>query len=71
MKNTNKINRPMNIEQKHYFPLYEDAMDIVSSTECTGMMYKPPLTDEEVAGYTDIYPVRQQKSQPSPTSSLK
>lgn len=37
------------------------SLDIVSSTECTGMFYKPPINDEEVEGYTDIYHVPQQK----------
>ena len=37
------------------------SLDIASSTECTGMMYKPPVTDEDVEGYQDIYSVPQQK----------
>lgn len=36
------------------------SLDIASSTECTGMMYKPPITDDEVEGYSDIYSVPQQ-----------
>jgi hypothetical protein len=34
--------------------------NIASTTDCTGMMYKPPLTDEEVENYEDIYSVTQQ-----------
>jgi len=36
------------------------GMEITSMTECTGMMYKPPVTDGDVEGYSDIYPVPQQ-----------
>ena len=34
--------------------------NIASTTDCTGMMYKPPVTEDEAEGYEDIYPVPQQ-----------
>jgi len=36
--------------------------DIASSTECTGMIPTPPLTDEEVDNYNDIFSVTQQSA---------
>ena len=36
--------------------------DIVSATECTGMIQTPPLTEEEVYGYLDIFHVPQQRA---------
>lgn len=36
--------------------------DVVSSTECTGMIATPPLNDEQVDGYLDIFHVPQQKA---------
>jgi len=36
--------------------------DIASSTECTGMIPTPPLTDEEVDNYNDIFSVTQQNA---------
>jgi hypothetical protein len=44
---------------------YLDEMmpiDVVSTTECTGMILTPPLTEDEVDGYTDIFHVQQQKA---------
>ena len=34
--------------------------NIASTTDCTGMMYKPPMTEEEAENYEDIYSVPQQ-----------
>lgn len=34
--------------------------NIASTTDCTGMMYKPPVTDEEAENYEDIYSIPQQ-----------
>lgn len=36
------------------------SMDVVSSTEMTGMVPTPPLDDSEVEGYRSLFPVRQQ-----------
>ena len=36
------------------------SLDLASNTECTGMMYKPPVTESEVEGYEEIYSVPQQ-----------
>ncbi len=30
---------------------------VASATECTGLMYRPPETEEEAESYTDIYVV--------------
>lgn len=37
------------------------SLDISSSTECTGMVPTPPLTEAEVEGLSSIYSVPQQK----------
>lgn len=36
---------------------------VFSATECTGMIPTPPLNDEQVEGYLDIFHVPQQKAQ--------
>lgn len=30
---------------------------VASATECTGLMYRPPESEEEAESYTDIYVV--------------
>jgi len=34
--------------------------NIASTTDCTGMMYKPPMTEDEAENYGDIYSMPQQ-----------
>lgn len=34
-----------------------DAESVVSSTECTGLMYTPPASPEEAESYSQIYEV--------------
>ncbi len=38
------------------------SLDIASITECTGMIPTPPLNDDEVDNYADIYSVPQQSA---------
>lgn len=37
--------------------------NVVSTTECTGMLYRQPMTDMDVDGYAEIYPVIQTKGE--------
>jgi hypothetical protein len=39
------------------------AIDVASMTECTGMIPTPPLTDDEVNGYSGIFHMPQQKAE--------
>lgn len=72
MKKNQKKETKVSKKHLNNIPQDDDAsLSIVSSTECTGMLYKPPLTDENAKGYTDIYHVQQQKDQPSPTDQKK
>ena len=36
------------------FPSLDD-MNVSSATECTGLMYRPPLDDYDLDSYKDIY----------------
>jgi hypothetical protein len=36
---------------------------VLSTTECTGMIPTPPLSDEQVDGYLDLFHVPQQKAE--------
>lgn len=42
---------------------YYDIKNIASVSDYTGTIPTPPLTDEEVEGYSDIYFVPQQKAE--------
>jgi hypothetical protein len=56
MKNDGKIRDRHNIDwDADYSP-----RNIASATDCTGMMYRPPVSDEEAENYGDIYGVPQQ-----------
>jgi len=50
------------MKDKHNIDWDEDysPRNIASTTDCTGMMYKPPVTDDETENYEDIYSVPQQ-----------
>ncbi len=50
------------MKDKHNIDWEEDysPRNIASTTDCTGMMYKPPVTDGETEAYGDIYSVPQQ-----------
>ena len=52
----------MNMKDRHNIDWDEDysPKNIASTTDCTGMMYKPPVSDEEAEAYEDIYSVPQQ-----------
>lgn len=39
----------------------ESQNNIISSTECTGLIQKPPETDAEVDSYKDIYHLPNEK----------
>ena len=41
---------------------YYDIKNIASANDFTGMIPTPPLTDADADGYSDIFPVTQQKS---------
>ena len=36
--------------------------DVVSSTECTGMIHGLPETDDEIVNYDDVYGIPDQKT---------
>ncbi|MCI8626635.1 MAG: hypothetical protein HFI40_10200 [Lachnospiraceae bacterium] len=36
------------------FPSLDD-MNVSSATECTGLMYRPPLDEDELDSYKDLY----------------
>ncbi len=38
-----------------------DSESVVSSTECTGLMYAPPASPEEAESYSQIYEVPHSK----------
>lgn len=38
-------------------PYYDDTMNVVSDTECTGMVPTPPFSDGEADSYREIYDV--------------
>ena len=44
---------------------FEDSyssLDVASTTDCTGMIPTPPLTEEEAENYGDLYSVPQQNA---------
>lgn len=49
------------IKEKPSADYAEDMLNkidaVASATECTGLMYRPPETEEEAESYTDIYVV--------------
>ena len=55
-------------DPKHHNPLntqYADdmtQMDVISATEVTGMVARPPLNEAEVEGYLTLFPVEQQEA---------
>ena len=51
--------RPLkNKEETSYIDDILNKIDsVASATECTGLMYRPPETEEEAESYTDIYVV--------------
>ena len=42
---------------KEFYPDYHltDPESVVSANECTGMVVSPPLTEEEVKSYNQLY----------------
>lgn len=34
---------------------FPDRSDVASAMECTGLMYKAPVTDEEYEAYQELY----------------
>jgi len=51
-KNTSK-NRQQNVTNEDTPSLR--SMNVSSATELTGMMYHPPITQEELDSYQDLY----------------
>ena len=54
-------------KKKQVFPIDEDALGmgvVVSSTECTGLMPTPPLSEQDEQSYTDIYDIPQPGNNP-------
>lgn len=49
-------------KQEHSFEDDYATLDIASTTDCTGMIPTPPLNEEEVENYADIYSVPQQSA---------
>ncbi len=52
----------MKNKEKQVLPLQDndsffDTDTVASSTECTGLIPAPPLSDEEAESYTDIYSI--------------
>ena len=49
------------VKEKNSVDYAEDVLNkidsVASATECTGLMYRPPETEEEAESYTDIYVV--------------
>ena len=49
------------IKEKNGADYADDVLNkidsVASATECTGLMYRPPETEEEAESYTDIYVV--------------
>ncbi len=49
------------IKEKHEADFVDDVFNkidsVASSTECTGLMYRPPENEAEAESYTDIYVV--------------
>lgn len=50
------------MKDRHNIDWEEDfaPRNVASTTDCTGMMFKPPITEEETEAYEDIYFVPQQ-----------
>jgi len=50
------------MKDRHNIDWEEDyaPRNVASTTDCTGMMYKPPVTEEETEAYGDIYSMPQQ-----------
>lgn len=49
-------------KQEHSFEEDYATLDIASTTECTGMIPTPPLSEEEVENYADIYSMPQKSA---------
>ena len=54
-KRRDKYNVPL--EDDFGDTTYFDATNVVSETECTGMVRTPPLSDDEADAYREIYDV--------------
>ncbi len=46
-------------------------MDVISNTDVTGAVPRPPLTDAEAEGYGDIVPMPQQRADHAGKQQLK
>ncbi|MGI5849105.1 MAG: hypothetical protein ACOX8Q_03405 [Christensenellales bacterium] len=56
------MNKNRKNHQKHEIKDDYVALDIMSNTECTGMIPTPPLSSDDVDGYSEIYSVTQQEA---------
>jgi len=55
------------LDKNKRFPIDDDDFEkgaVVSATECTGLMYNPPHSKEDVISYTDIYDIPQPENNP-------
>ncbi len=55
MKKNNHPPRPYDAVDEE--ELYEEMMDVASSTECTGLMPTPPVTKRETESYSKIFDI--------------
>jgi len=55
MSNNKKINAN---ENQRIIDSYDYLSDSASSQECTGLMYAPPLNEEEIESYNEVYKFR-------------
>ena len=55
MKKNNHPPRPYDAVDEE--ELYEEMMDVASSTECTRLMPTPPVTKRETESYPKIYDI--------------
>ena len=55
MQENKKTKLPYNPEANE--ELFDQMFEVASSTECTGLFPTPPMTDEEINSYSNIYDV--------------
>lgn len=62
-------------KDKRGFPAYEDDWwefdDVVSSTECTGLIPSPPTDAADAESYTDLYDVPQPEEDYPPVENRR
>ncbi len=53
------IERNDSPDKDSFYDKLIDADAVISATECTGLMYRPPQNENEAESYSDIYTVPQ------------